>query len=68
MCDFKPPKMGIQETMAQSLISLHLQSSIHGVFWQNRLYLRHTVVTSFRVKFEKAGRELLREGKRREGD
>ena len=35
---------------------------------RNRLYLGRTHVTSFRVHFEKRGRGLLREGKRREGE
>ena len=43
-------------------------SSIHGVFLRNRLYLGQTVVTSFRVQFEKVGRGLLREAKQREGE
>ena len=43
-------------------------SSIHVVFLRNRLYLGHTVVTSFCMHFEKIGRGLLREGKRREGE
>ena len=43
-------------------------SSIHGVFLRNRFYLGRTVVTSFCVHFEKIGRGLLREGKRREGE
>ena len=42
-------------------------SSIHGVFLRNQLYLGHTGVMSFRVQFEKIGRGLLREAKRREG-
>ena len=40
-------------------------SSTHGVFLRNRLDLERTSVTSFRVQFEKVGRELLRGGKRR---
>ena len=43
-------------------------SSIHGVFLRNRLYLGQTIVTSFCVQFEKVGRGLLLEGKRREGE
>ena len=43
-------------------------SSIHGVFLRNRLYLGLTGVTSFRVQFEKVGRGLVREAKRREGE
>ena len=43
-------------------------SSIHGVFLRNRLYLGGTDVASFCVHFEKWGRGLLREGKRREGE
>ena len=43
-------------------------SSIHDVFLGNRLYLGQTVVTSFSVQFEKVGRGLLREAKRREGE
>ena len=35
---------------------------------RNQLYLGRTHVTSFRVHFEKIGRGLLREGKRREGE
>ena len=46
---------------------LLLDSSIHGVFLRNRLYLGHTGVTSFCMQFEKVGRGLLREAKRREG-
>ena len=42
--------------------------SIHGVFLRNRLYLGRTDMTSFRVHFEKIGRGLVREGKRREGE
>ena len=45
-----------------------LDSSIHGVFLRDRLYLGHTGVTSFCVQFEKIGRGLLRGGKRREGE
>ena len=43
-------------------------SSIHGIFLRNRLYLGRTGVTSFRVQFEKVGRGLLWEGKRRKGE
>ena len=43
-------------------------SSIHVVFLRNRLYLGRTDVTSFCVHFEKIGRGLLRESKRREGE
>ena len=43
-------------------------SSIPDVFLRNRLYLGHTGVTSFHVHFVKVGRELLRGGKRREGE
>ena len=45
-----------------------LNSSIHGVFLRNRLYLGHNVVTSFRVQFEKLGCGLLREAKQIEGE
>ena len=41
-------------------------SSIHSVFFRNCLYLGHTGVTSFSMHFEKVGRGLLREAKRRE--
>ena len=43
-------------------------SSIHVVFLRNQLYLGRTDVTSFFMHFEKIGRVLLREGKRREGE
>ena len=43
-------------------------SSIHGGFSRNRLSLGKTVVTSFCMQFEKVGRGLLREAKRREGE
>ena len=46
----------------------HETGNIHGAFLRNRLYLGHTGVTSFRVQFEKVGRGLLREAKRREGE
>ena len=51
-----------------SYFNYNTVSSIHGVFLRNRLYLGHTGVTSFRVQFEKVGRGLLREAKRREGE
>ena len=51
-----------------SFVFLVRDSSIHGVFLRNRLYLGQTVVTSFRRQFEKVGRGLLREAKRREGE
>ena len=49
-------------------ISINGHSSIHVVFLRNRPYLRHTVVTSFRIHFENIGHGLLREGTRREGE
>ena len=39
---------------------------VNMFFLRNRLYKEHTVVTSFRMHFEKIGRGLLREGKKRE--
>ena len=50
------------------LIEGDIIRSIHGVFLQNRLYLGHTGVKSFRMQFKKVGRGLLRESKRREGE
>ena len=41
---------------------------VYMFFLRNRLYLGRTDVTSFCMHFEKIGRGLLREGKRREGE
>ena len=51
-----------------SFVFLVGDNSIHGVFLRNQLYLGQTVVMSFRGQFEKVGRGILREAKRREGE